>query len=81
MAEKGDPKRRFEKMKAVDSLLVKFMELNKARQVVVGRPLAKLNLAGFLKNKVIGTRGQGVQVWCPRELTTEHLIEPSLRLD
>ena len=33
------------------------------------------------KNKVIGTRGQGVQVLCPRELTTEHLTEPSLRLD
>ena len=30
------------------------------------------------KNKVIGTRGQGVQVWCPRELTTEHLTKPSL---
>ena len=24
-------------------------------------------------NKVIGTRGQGVGVWCPRELTTERL--------
>ena len=32
-------------------------------------------------NKVIGTRGQGVRVWSPRELTTEHLTEPSLRLD
>ena len=32
-------------------------------------------------NKVIGTRGQGVRVWCPRELTTEHLIEASLQLD
>ena len=32
-------------------------------------------------NKVIGTRGQGVRVWCPRELTPEHLTEPSLRLD
>ena len=32
-------------------------------------------------NKVIGTRGQGVGVWCPRELTTEHLIEASLWLD
>ena len=35
----------------------------------------------FLENKVIGTRGQGVGVWCPRELTTEHLFEASLRLD
>ena len=33
------------------------------------------------ENKVIGTCGQGVRVWCPRELTTEHLTEPSLRLD
>ena len=32
-------------------------------------------------NKVIGTRGQGVVVWCPRELTTEHLVEASLWLD
>ena len=32
-------------------------------------------------NKVIGTRGQGVRVWCPRELTTEHLTEASLRLE
>ena len=32
-------------------------------------------------NKVIGTRGLGVGVWCPRELTTEHLTEPSLGLD
>ena len=29
----------------------------------------------------MGTRGQGVRVWCPRELTTEHLFEASLRLD
>ena len=35
----------------------------------------------FKNNKVIGTRGQGVRVWCPRELTTEHLTKPSLRLD
>ena len=32
-------------------------------------------------NKVIGTRGQGVGVWCPRELTTEHLTVASLRLE
>ena len=31
-----------------------------------------------LKNKVIGTRGQGVRLGCPRELTTEHLTEASL---
>ena len=31
-------------------------------------------------NKVIGIRGQGVGVWCPRELTTKHLIEASLKL-
>ena len=35
----------------------------------------------IFKNKVIGTRGQGVRLWCPRELTTEHLTKPSLRLD
>ena len=33
------------------------------------------------ENKVIGTRGQGIWVWCPRELTTENLTDPSLRLD
>ena len=33
------------------------------------------------KNKVIGTRGQGVGVLCPRELTTEHLTEASLQLE
>ena len=33
------------------------------------------------ENKVIGTRGQGVRVWCPLELTTEHPAEPILRLD
>ena len=32
-------------------------------------------------NKVIGTRRQGVRVWCLRELTTKHLTEPSLWLD
>ena len=32
-------------------------------------------------NKVIGTRGQGVGVGCPRELTTEHLTEASLQLE
>ena len=32
------------------------------------------------KNKVIGTHGQGIGVWCPRELTTEHLTRASLRL-
>ena len=32
-------------------------------------------------NKVIGTRGQGVGVGCPRELTTEHLTEANLRLE
>ena len=31
VADKGDPKKRFEKMKKVDSLLVKFMEVNKER--------------------------------------------------
>ena len=31
-------------------------------------------------NKVIGTRGQGIRVRCPRELTTEHLTEASPRL-
>ena len=36
---------------------------------------------GINHNKVIGTRGQGVRIWCPRELTTEHLTEPSLLLD
>ena len=30
-AEKGDPTKRFEKMKRVDSLLIKFMDLNKER--------------------------------------------------
>ena len=34
-----------------------------------------------LINKVIGTRRQGVGVWCLRELTTEHLTEASLRLE
>ena len=34
----------------------------------------------FKQNKVIGTRGQGEGVWCPRELTTEHLTEPGLQL-
>ena len=32
-------------------------------------------------NKVIGTRRQGVRVWCPRELTPEHLTEASLWLE
>ena len=45
----------------------------------------KISNSGFKKrgtqNKVIGTRGQGVGVWCPRELTTEHLTEASLRLE
>ena len=31
-------------------------------------------------NKVIGPRGQGVGVGCPRELTTEPLTEASLQL-
>ena len=31
--------------------------------------------------KVIGTHGQGVWAWCPRELTTEHLTKLSLWLD
>ena len=34
-----------------------------------------------LSNQVIGTRGQGVQVWCPRELTTQHLTKPNHQLD
>ena len=37
-------------------------------------------ISSHIRNKVIGTRGQGVGVWCPRELTTEHLTEASLRL-
>ena len=35
----------------------------------------------YIFTKVIGTRGQGVRVWCQRELTTEHLTEPTLGLD
>ena len=30
-------------------------------------------------NKVIGTCGQGVEVWCLRELTTKHLTGASPR--
>ena len=41
----------------------------------------KLLIKSCRINKVIGTRGQGVRVWCPRELTTEHLTEASLRLE
>ena len=32
------------------------------------------------RNKVIGTREKGVWVWCPRELSTEHLTKASLQL-
>ena len=54
--------------------------LKKSQTGSVKRYLVQLKDA-VKENKVIGTRGQGVRVWSPRELTTEHLTKPSLRLD
>ena len=62
--------------------------MSKKLATVVFTALKPLEIEGEEKcstdalcNKVIGTRGQGVGVWCPRELTTEHLTEASLRLE
>ena len=58
-----------------DARLRVFADLNPVRSVKTAIS------EDVTQNKVIGTRGQGVRVWSPRELTTEHLTKPSLRLD
>ena len=75
--EKNIPYGQIDERQLSQGLLRARLRIPGSHRYSIHSPAGKLEL---IKNKEIGTRGQGEGVWCPRELTTEQQINVSLRL-